>query len=331
MGIFHRLLYKLKNYIHYILFKNVEDRLFNIISTSVLNSEVVYKIEGEFRDRLIVGAGSGPLLIESNGAKRLFGGHTYGISKNESKIYIHQDMAHSSRIIAIDNDIQLLNNEIPFKTIVSMNTRKVHQIDYFRGDLYICDTLLNRLIIYNSKTGRFKYFYPKGKLFYGSDSGNYMHLNSVFITNEKIILLAHNKTTKTTNPSEILTFDKKSLKLEDINKIGVNCHNVVLYDKSLYYCDSMNGALICNDNIVFKDENYFTRGLAITDENIFVGGSEFADREDRRFKNGKIFILNHDFKKIGSITLNAIGSLQEIRSLKFDYALSEHYDNSFND
>jgi len=317
---------KLKRYIRYILFSKLESNLFSTVSHSVSNSDIVFEIEGSFNGKLLIGTGSGLLLINRCKIKRLFGGQSYGITKSKNKFLVHQDMVHFSRIISIENNFDNIDDKISYSILSTLNTTKIHQIDYYDKHLYICDTINNRIIIYNLATERFKYFYPNGKLYDGSDSSNYMHINSVFINDEKINILAHNKTTKSNKPSQIWTYNNKNM--EFINKvdIGVNCHNIVIHKGDLYYCDSMNGTLVKNNDIVFSNSDYFTRGLAITDDYIFLGGSEFAERKKRFKANGVLYVLDHYFKEVASFKMNGIGSLHEIRSLDGDYGLSQNFE-----
>jgi hypothetical protein len=88
------------------------------------------------------------------------------------------------------------------------------------------------------------------------------------------------------------------------------------------YCDSQAGTLVWNEPVLHVD--CFTRGLALTDGLVLVGGSEFAIRESRKNNTGYVFALDlRDWSFVAQLTLPAIGSVLELRSIEAtDYGVT---------
>jgi|TARA_B100000315_G_scaffold60296_1_gene54677 hypothetical protein len=66
------------------------------------------------------------------------------------------------------------------------------------------------------------------------------------------------------------------------------------------------------------------RGLSITKDRIYIGGSDIDFIGDKRFSSeASIYIFTKDGNQIGQIDLPGLGNLYEIRQLSgVDYSLS---------
>ncbi len=303
-----------------------ENRIFHEASIASSYDPVEYELTGTFHGNYLVGTHSGILLVNKDGVYRLFGGSTYGITRRGDTFFAEQTMVAFSRVISFELSLDGAVPQYKNLRIVSfLKTRKIHQIDRFEKFLYLCDTYENRLLVMNLKTRWARKIYPAGKLKNGRSSSNYCHFNSVFVVGDVVYLLAHNETVKTGKKSTIYCLDKKSLEVLDIIETsGTNAHNIVFYQGEIMYCDSMKGAIIHGEKVLFQDERYMARGLSVTDDYIVVGGSEFAKREKRSAINGIMFFLNKKGECVSTIELGEIGGLKEIRHFGNDYALSEN-------
>ena len=195
-----------------------------------------------------------------------------------------------------------------------------HQIDYFNNQVYITDTYNNGIFIADVSGKILESYFPLGKLENGRASSNYGHMNSIFFKEGKIYILCHNETSKTKRYSEILVLNEQMELIEKIDTKTSNAHNIVVFRNDMYSCDSLGSNLVKNGEI-FVRKDYFTRGLAITDDYIVMGGSEYASRENRSKAGGKIYVLDHNGKGIVDVYLP--GMVQEIRRIdKKDYGLS---------
>jgi len=213
------------------IYIHVENSSFQKHSVANAKSAVDYEILGVFEGDYVIGSVSGVLYLNNSGVYRLFSGPTYGITRRGNTYIAEQTMGSFSRLISFEIEVE---NGIPqyrnLQTIRLIFSRKIHQIDRYGCNIFICDTYKNRLLILNEKTGRFRSIYPDGKAKNGNKSKNYHHFNSVFVTDDIIYLMAHNETKKTGRKSELYLLDASDFNVIDIQRISCdNAHNIALY------------------------------------------------------------------------------------------------------
>lgn len=263
-------------------------------------------------------------LFQLRGSKLylILRGNFYGTSKTGKEVYVFQRLKPKGKILKFksDRDYWLTSPEIFMKDL----SPGCHQLDIFQGKLYICDSYNNRIIEtdLNDKQNT-KHYYPLGKLDNGKESQNYGHMNSIFINEDKIIIMCHNTTQKTGRPSQILLLGRDCSILEEIDAPAGSAHNVIPFNDSFLYCDSMNGNLNLGNKIIFK-ASCFTRGLSVSDSYILMGGGEYASRDVREYGKGYLFILDkNSLKLLHKVDLTSM--VQEIRRLDGpDIGLSEN-------
>lgn len=209
-----------------------------------------------------------------------------------------------------------------------------HQIDFFGEELIVADTFNNRLLcglVVDNNYRVLKMIYPVG--YYNHTVSRmhipiYKHFNSVYKVGDYIYVVAHNETAKTGNKSQLFVFDTSWTLLHAINDIGGTAHNVAVdFHNHMYICDSLSNSLVLvNEGTlspVFTDTKYksFTRGLAINDDIIVVGGSIRIGT--RKEESALLFVLDaHDYTLLTTISLPYVGQIYEIRLLGLDYGLS---------
>jgi hypothetical protein len=196
----------------------------------------------------------------------------------------------------------------------------VHQIHACDGELYVADTKNGRLIRYLVDRDCLKWersFYANGWL-----RKNEVHVNSVYCDNNEIYLVYHNKTRHTGRKSQIAVLNRAMQLTKIIDTQAGSAHNIAIWKSTPIYCDSDAGSLVWDEPVLHFD--CFTRGLAISDHFVLVGGSEFAEREDRAAKTGYVFVIDLNEKTlISRITIPAIGSILELRLIEpTDYGMS---------
>lgn len=307
-----------------IVLSRLENNIFERVSNTVLDKYLNFSLYGSIEDSFIIGTSTGILILHNNQISRLLVGSTYGITRSNDLWYTCQQTGRYKRIISF----KLENVDSGFgcsdinANIIGLSPG-VHQIDYFDDILYITDTYNNRIIIIKKKK---KYFYPNGKLKNGRSSHNYNHFNSIFINDNKLYLIAHNESSKTKRMSEIYIYDlcnNDSIKLSSIITTKLkDAHNIVLFKGQLMYCNSADGSIMIGENIFFKNKDYLTRGLSLTEKYVVVGGSGFARRESRFSTDSIIWFLDHSGKELARVELKSIGQVYEIRCLNKDYGLS---------
>lgn len=215
----------------------------------------------------------------------------------------------------------------------------MHQIDFIDDELYIMDTYNNRCLICAPLHGHIEVIrtvYPEGEydvVRRYTDNDVYKHFNSVYRVGDYVYMLAHNRTVSTRIPSKLYAFDKHTTRLVSIiGDAGGSAHNMVV-DASgvMHICDSDNKALLIYDGVGFakmwvdRDNATFTRGLAIDDDIIVVGGSKRgggALRLSNEMQYGYLFVLNKDYECMLTIKMKECGQVHEVRMTGLDYGYS---------
>lgn len=275
-------------------------------------------VNGEY----LLSTSSGLWHLKHDKLTMIVPGGCFGITGGPKKWYLCQYTGDYSRImkftLSIKNeDIFLLNR----KNYLTGLPPNIHQIDLFEDHLYIVNAADNSLIV-SKKEGSFKEVFPNGKIKKGSPKSN--HFNSVFIKDSKIHLMAHNGTSKIERNSEICILEKSKLKKMSSFEINAQkAHNIFFLNGKLGYCNSPKGELILDSCVIFKNPNYFLRGVAISSESIAVGGSEFATRENRDKTSSMLFELTLNGKIINEIFLEDIGQIYDIRYVGKDFGMSQ--------
>lgn len=286
---------------------------------SVINS-VVSDIEFVAEGAYLVATKKGLYQILNSRLFLITKGNYYGIALHDSHVYAFERMEGKGRVVrfALGPDNEICDAKVFLRKL----SPGCHQIDAYKGALYICDTYNNRILKVDIRTKRrLGEGYPLGKLDEGRSSSNYAHINSIYVRDDDIVVLCHNDSRKTNRPSQIAIL-KHSLDAKCIVDTSIMAgHNVVPLGHGFLCCDSLHGTLNHAGKDVFTAD-CFTRGLSITKEHIVLGGSEYAKRDLREYAKGYIYILNRqDFVCIKRVEFP--GMVQEIRRLDdVDYGQS---------
>ena len=261
---------------------------------------------------LISTSSQGLLLFNNNKITRLFNEKGfYGITFYKSYFYCFCKTGRFGKVISFRiKDGFAINVQNRIHGL----SKGIHQIDFIDDDLYVINTYNNSILIYKNIASKKNIFwsefdeqiFPNGELKYGRESSNYNHFNSLYKFNEDLLVVAHNETYKTRKKSEIFQLDINSYKTKNISEIdGSSCHNIFKDDIREIICKSLESTLTINNKDYFISNDILTRGLAITNKYILVGGSDFAfKRELRNHTNGYVYIFNNSMDLIESIKIN---------------------------
>jgi hypothetical protein len=273
-------------------------------------------------DELLIATKRGLYLACNNGLSTLLDGTYYGVAKFDGFCYVFQNYNGTGRILKFSLKKKKIKG-LP-NVIIKDLSSGCHQIDIVGSILYITDTYHNRILSYDLLDKCFiKEYYPTHKLTNGRKDVNYNHINSIFYKDNLFYLMAHNETHKTGKNSQILVCDS-SFKLQQIiSTTAVNAHNVVLLNNQYYYCDSMNNTFFIDDIEIAKVD-HFTRGMAISEERIYLGGSEYGERKIRDQLSGAVYIIDRKGNKL--VTKIPIPTMvQEVRLInRIDFGLSQN-------
>jgi len=187
----------------------------------------------------------------------------------------------------------------------------VHQIDFIEDDLYVTvggkGGRYNRSIIVLDKNFKVK---EKFKPFPKEHS----HMNSIFMYNDIIYVVAHNKTWYTGLASQVGELDRNHRVIRVRDNMGHSSHNFYTNGKEDFWCNSYNNALIRNRKVFFKaDRDDLLRGLAISDKYIVVGGSKLHPNSIHRVGKSKIYILDRTGDLLCKLNITLPSFILEIR------------------
>ncbi len=244
----------------------------------------------------------------------LISGEFFGITNfKKNKWLVFQKTSKTGRII----ELEIIEEKvISITTKIDNISKGCHQILYNNEGLFITDTYNNGILHYKfikEKFVLFNSFYPNGSLINGRRSKNYSHINSIYKYKDFFILLFHNETTKTKKNSQIAITNNKFKIIKLIETKAGSAHDIYILNNKHLYCNTMQKTLILDNSIVYK-ANMLTRGLAVNNKYIVVGGSEYGKRELRNNLKGEIYILDLQFQLISTVTLQ--GMVQDIKYVK---------------
>lgn len=156
------------------------------------------------------------------------------------------------------------------------------------------------------------------------------HLNSVFLKDERLYVIAHAHT----KGSKLATFAYPSLELIDIEPLGTRTgfHNIwVTSEGQRISCHSESGSLIDLDEqqpLWESGSAMYTRGLAASAQYVLVGESQKTGRDLRRSSMSGIWILDRrTWQAVDYICLGPYGAVNEVRIL--DVPDEAHHGHTF--
>jgi hypothetical protein len=192
-----------------------------------------------------------------------------------------------------------------------------HQIDFVRGELHVMDTY-NQQILRFSRDFRERATIrplpvpPSGQ--WHKLAPQYRHANTLLAVGDLNLVVLHSGEPHTNGRSQLGVFDCNWKKLEFLTLRGTNCHGLALLeDGTLLCCGSEAGEIISAAGMRVKVTPLMSRGLAVGENSIVVGGSRFAPRGERLRTSGTISFLDGSYRQLAMIWLP--GAATEIRRL----------------
>lgn len=268
---------------------------------------------------LLLCTGTGLYLICDGQIRQLLTGWFFGLSRKGTKYYVYQNLDISGRILTFLFENGKITN---LHLCVNETPRTIHQIDFFDNHVFATDPANNKVDIYTIDGKLANALYPFGKLENGKMSPNYAHINSVFAHKDQIYVVAHNYTQHSGRKSDLLVLDRSTYNILAIQRnIGSCAHNTIIYNNHFLICDSLDGSLLNHGEKVFQ-AGQFTRGLAMNDNLIVLGGSMYGKMAERLGKDCFLFFLSHQYELLSTLTLKNIGPCFEVRLVEKDYGLS---------
>jgi hypothetical protein len=190
-----------------------------------------------------------------------------------------------------------------------------HQIDFFDGSFFVVDTLHQRILEYDPawrRVAAHQVLPPAER-----NGPHHAHINSVAGNADTVRVMLHNGHRGL--PSEIVEFDRRFRERGRASLPCEGCHDIVpLEDGRVLSCLSPRGQLACGDGSVVQIDEYWTRGLAVTPQEIAVGSSFYGARVARALLPGFVTFLDRAFRQTARIYVPAAAT--QIRALTVDPA-----------
>lgn len=220
------------------------------------------------------------------------------VSARKKNQYLESIDIEKNVILKFDMNLKFMQEIVPPCPI-----RDVHGIASDESSIYITSTYDNCIMVYNN--GQWESWNPL-------ENNKYRHYNSLFIDNDKIYILAHNR-----GESELFCFDKLSKSLISATKLGNHAHTIWKENNSMYVCDSMNGRIVSNSGFNLITGG-FPRGYVKLENIRLVGLSSIVQREERHVFNEKsvtpsyIQYYDKDWQKLDEYELASEGQIYEL-------------------
>lgn len=136
------------------------------------------------------------------------------------------------------------------------------------------------------------------------------HFNSIWSDEDHLFLVGHNR-----GPSDVWVFERHSRRFVKKLRMGEWAHNVWRLDGQLSVCNSRLGRIETQSGEVLAETGGFPRGVAVTDDRIYVGVSGRAHRMMRWVGRSDLLVFDRSWNLLDSIDLGHNGGVNEIRVL----------------
>jgi len=221
-----------------------------------------------------------------------------GISWDEKFVYLAA--RRDNRIPVIEGAQNILVFDPDFNWVGSIQGLKfvgLHQIYFYDGRLYICNTGVEKIDIIEKETmdrigiiekkrdgtSPWRFNYSVSRWDYSGVGRDVNHINSIWIDGGIIYVVKHRD-----GPSKVKYFNETYELLGEVD-IGDKCHNVYAEDGKLFVCSSETECIIIRDlstgeDRIINTSQYaegFPRGLARTSDRWYIGISQRGTREER--------------------------------------------------
>ena len=234
--------------------------------------------------------------------------------------FIHTNYEKSTDVIVHIYDFK---NKVVMNRIIINNLYDVHQITSYKNLIFITETGKNRIQVLNIETNSIEFFIEIGKI---RDDKN--HINAINIDDNFLFIGLNNghkkNFFKNAQLIKIPTFKLYQNKTIDALDVGTledldnvfHTHDIEKFDDDYLISSSNLGKIYSyNKKKFIKDINPWTRGIAVSNTQLFIGKSGMGKRKFRhsRYYDGEIFVLDKfSLNIIKKIVISKIGQLNDI-------------------
>ena len=263
----------------------------------------------------LVASRQGIFLVRRDHWRQLVAGGFFGIvCVGEDVFAFRHDLPHAGALTGRIVRFAWERGELVEQAVlVSGLDRHCHQLDHFDGAFFLVDTHDQSIREYDlawAPAGVHQILPPADP-----DGPDHAHVNSIMGDAETVRVMLHNK--QRGMPSEIVEYDRMFRERRRMLLPCSSCHDIAsLPDGRLLTCLSPRGVIRVLPGKGYKIDDYLTRGLAVSPDEIAVGSSLYGPRRTRAQLPGFVTFLDHDFRRTGRISVPAAPT--QIRRLWFD-------------
>ena len=205
-------------------------------------------------------------------------------------------------------EILVYDKNLIFKESLKPNfpLRDMHQILWYEGLLWITCSFDNMVAIYNGDY--WETWFPLGRP--DNEPFDINHFNSFFVKDEYLYILAHNN-----GSSELLKFSINNRELLARLPFGLQSHNIWVQGNEFFTCSSGESKIMSTNGFQLQTGG-FPRGVAITNNNAYIGISKLAERKDRDFTDSMVLIYDKNWSYKKTIQLADEGLILDIMPVK---------------
>jgi len=190
--------------------------------------------------------------------------------------------------------------------------RDMHALAVIERNLYVTCTFENMIGVYNIAERTWEKWYPAIN---PDDRGRDIHhFNSIAAFDGLIHLVAHNR-----GPSQIWSFTTQLRMLSSVIELGVEAHEALPWGDAIITCSSKEAALVSTNGWMLRTGGY-PRGMALSEDTILVGVSQYSPEPGRAHTFGSVLRFNRNWQYVGRFVLEAVGQVCAILPITIDQA-----------
>ncbi len=193
-----------------------------------------------------------------------------------------------------------------------------HQILCVDDRIVVANTGRNCLSVFDESGALERHVYLTDKQWDRNQEGRTgNHFNSLFRLEDRLYVLAHNFD----RPSAVWRLTWPGLERVDVTETaGSWAHNLWPCEWGVVMCDSKRGRLIdaLSGKILWEsgEERVMTRGLAATDQHLFIGRTEYGGRTLRQVSDGGLWVVDRQtMRTVDRVIFPGSGTVNDVRIL----------------
>jgi hypothetical protein len=251
-------------------------------------------------------------------------GEYYGLTWKRDAMFVAHSHVNNEEILTHEDLVTVDGGEVASYAAdghLARTPRRLllaHQIEWADDRLLVVDTGRERLSIY-AADGALIRDVALGDRGWDRGPGDLLghHFNSVHRSGDRVWVVAHNHD----RPSEVWELSWPALELIEVHVTAAAwAHNLWDGALGLVICDSYAGRLheVRSGETIWapQEDGVITRGLAVDEDHLFIGHSEFGGRGERQVNDGGLWLIDRaTLTTVEMFRFPGSGCVNEVRLL----------------